>query len=452
MQSTELYQYQKQAVKRIHQLNGRVLLADEMGLGKTLEGLQWLHESKNFPAIVICPATLKWLWKSEALNHLGIHSSILHGTKPPKSQLTKTRRLTILNYDILQYWEGYIKSIKPKTLIIDECHFTKTRGALRSRITKRLSRSIPYIIAMSGTPLTNRPSELWNILNIIRPDLYPNFITYAFQYCKPTRRPWGWEYKGANNLKELHRKLSESMMIRRLKKKVLQELPDKIRSVIPMKTKHLKTYRDAENDFINWLTKQSITKANRAKRAERLVQMGYLKRLAARMKMKLVLRWVKDFLDNTNKKLVIFAIHRKIIERIHNQFPKSVVIDGRTSDRKRQQAIYNFQHNPNIRLFIGNIHAAGHGITLTASHTLAFIELDWVPGNLIQAEDRIHRIGQKESVIIYYLITKGTIEEKLCKIIQHKQNIVSSTLDGNENVNQLSVYNELERMLRKRLK
>ena len=449
---TKLYPYQKKAVLQIQKFKGRALLADEMGLGKTLEALQWIKRSpKKRPVIVVCPASLKWVWEAEAIKHIKIRATILSGRTPPKKKnITKKRELYIINYEILQYWITWLKNLNPQVLILDECHYIKNRRAKRTKAVKKLAKDIKHLIAISGTPLTNRPSELFTILNLVCPDEFPAFWPYAHRYCKAQLRPWGWEFKGASNIRELHRKLKRLMMIRNLKKDVLKDLPEKTRSVIPLEIEKRKEYQEAENDFIKWLTKKSTSKAKRAERAKKLVQLGYLKRLAAELKMKQVLEWIDGFLEQSEGKLVVYGIHKKIIKQIHEKYKKiSVVVDGSVSQRKRKIAVRSFQQNKKFRLFIGNIKAAGVGITLTAAYTLVFVELDWVPGNMVQAEDRIHRIGQKNAVMIYYLIARDTIEEKLCKILQKKQRVLSQVLDGSIKTNRLDVYRALEKSLLK---
>jgi len=438
------FSYQLKAVRKIEHFKGRALLADEMGLGKTVEALLWIKKHpKRKPIIVICPASLKWMWKAFVHDILKIRCEILQGTAPPKKGLIGKHSFLIINYEILQYWLPYLKKLKPKILIVDECHYQKNRRAKRTKAVQKLSKKIPYIIALSGTPLVNRPAELWTTLHLIRPEEFKSFTTFAFRYCKPVLRPWGWEYKGAHNLKELHRKLNSMMMIRRLKKDVLGELPDKIRHIIPLEIKR-KEYDEAVINFIRWLTKKSISKAKRAARAEQLVKMGYLKRLAAELKMESILDWVDNFLEESNDKLVLYCTHRNIIKILHDKYKKiCVVVDGSVTGKRRKQSIRNFQNNKKIRLFIGNIKAAGVGITLTAASSLAFVEMSWTPGEHTQAEDRIHRIGQKNAANIYYLIAKDTIEENLCKLIQKKQKILTATLDGAVKANQLNIFDEL---------
>ena len=196
----------------------------------------------------------------------------------------------------------------------------------------------------------------------------------------------------------------------------------------------------------------SKAKALKARKAKYLVRMGYLKRLAAELKMKAVCDWVDTFLEDTDEKLVLFAIHRKVITILQERYgKKSVVIDGSTKKRMRQLMVDKFQENPRCRLFIGQLTAAGVGINLTAASTVAFVELSWVPSEHTQGEDRCHRIGTVNPVSIYYLIAKGTIEEKLCKVIQAKQRVLNRTLDGAATkVSNLDVYTQLEKELLKR--
>lgn len=473
MTKPKLKKHQRKAVKKIDQFKGRALLADEMGLGKTWEALWWckIHPEKR-PIIVVCPANLKWVWEMEAWKLLKIRAVVLSGRKPPKKKKgfkTHHKELYIINYEILNKWVPFLWKLKAMVLIPDEVHYQKSRGAKRTLALNRLSkgplrkkrrskkgrklkkrRRIPHVLAISGTPLTNRPAELYTTLRLVRPKIYNHHDFFMHRYCKPVWREWGWEYKGATNIKELHRKLKKQMMIRNLKKNVLKDLPDKTRTVIPMDIENRKEYQEAETDFITWLTKKSATKARKASKAKQLVQLGYLKRLAADLKMKQVLQWIENFMEQSSEKLVVFGIHKKIIKQIHKKYPHtSVVIDGSTSSKNRKRAVQSFQHNKKIRLFIGNIQAAGVGITLTASYTLALVELDWVPGNMMQVEDRLHRIGQKNAVMIYYLVAKDTIEEKLCEILQKKQRILSKVLDGSIKKNKLDVFKSLNKALLK---
>jgi len=448
----KLYKYQKKGVRQIDHFKGRALLADEMGLGKTVQALDWLKQHPDVrPVIIVCPASIKWIWEHHVALLLDTGSSVANGRTPPKGTNLHPPQITILNYDILPYWLDYLQTLSAKALLLDEGHYLKSLTTKRSKAAKTLSKKIPYIIGITGTPLTNRPSELWNILTILRPDLYKSLWSYRWRYCDPKKKPWGWEFNGASNLQELHANLKNTMMIRRLKKDVLTDLPEKTHNIIPVEIKR-KEYQEATDNFLFWLATKSPAAAKRAKSAQRLVQLGQLKQLAVKYKMKSVTKWIEDFLEESNEKLVLFAIHKTTIQLLHKTFPASVVVDGSTSMHDRKLAVKAFQADPKIKIFIGNIQAAGTGITLTASSSVLFVELPWVPADLTQASDRVHRIGQTKGVMIYYIVAKNTIEEGLCAILQKKQKILSEILDGDVQKDELNIYDELERALKRRLK
>jgi SWI/SNF-related matrix-associated actin-dependent regulator 1 of chromatin subfamily A len=448
-------EFQKKGVRKLIHFDGRALLADEMRLGKTLQTLLYCSTyKKKRPIIVVCPASIKYVWQYQAWEHVKIRATVLEGTKISKmaaKQLLATEKMIILNYEILVAWTPYLKRLNPQILIIDECHYIKSRSSQRRRAVKSLSKKIPHVIAVSGTPLVNRPAELWTTLNVLLPKEFPKFLTFAFRYCKPTYRPWGWQYKGAANLKELHRKLNSLCMIRRLRKDVLPEYKEPIREIIPLPIERKKEYYEAENDFIKWLNKKSRARAKKAKGAQRLVQMGYLARLSAELKMPYVEQWIDDFLESTDEKIILCAIHHKIIKRLRKKYKKiCVVVDGTINAKEKELAKRSFMTSKKKRIFIGQINAAGVGIDLSKANTVAFVELDYVPGNHSQFEDRAVHINKTTAVHVVYLVGKGTIEESRCNILQSKQQVVSSTLDGTAEANQLNLYDELEKALRKK--
>jgi len=451
---TKLYGYQREDVERIEELNGRVLLASEMGVGKTLITLTYIKRHPELrPVVIVCPACLKWVWESQASEHCSLQTRVLSGRKAKKDGLIKNRGIIIINYDILPSWVTYLKGIKPKIVIGDEVQAIKSWKAQRTKAFTSLCKNADHIIAISGTPLTNRPSELFNTLHILHPKVFDDRGKYKWRYCGPKKDHWayqGYSFRGASHLKELHKKISELGMIRRLKKDVLKDLPDKTRIVVPIDIEHPREYHEALNNFQGWLSKKSMERARRASSAESLVKIGYLVRLAAELKMKAALQWTDTFFEESDGKLVIFAHHKAIIKRIKEHYQKMcVAVTGGTPQKKRKEAIQKFQRDEKIRLFIGNIRAAGVGIDLWAASTVAFLETGFVPGDTIQCEDRVHRIGQKENVCCYYLVAKDTIEEKLCKILQDKQKIITRTLDGTQTRKEqrLNVYDQLVQIL-----
>lgn len=426
-----LYPFQKEGVEFIESRNGRALIGDEMGTGKTIQSLAYLQFHPELrPAIIVCPATVKLFWRQSTLDWTTeTNVEVLSG----KQSSPITGQIIILNYDILQARLNDIQMVSPKIIILDEIHYIKSSRALRTKATKKLCKGAKHIIGLSGTPIVNRPIEFFGGLKIIDPTLFPNRWKYAEHFCDLKHDGFGWNMNGASNTEELHDKLVKTIMIRRLKKDVLKELPPKVRTVVPLELDNEAEYKQAENDFISWLGKTSPEKAEKASRAEALTKIEALKQLTIKGKMKQCIEWIKDFLE-TREKLAVFCTHRKTVEILHQEFHKvAVTIDGSTSLDDRQTNIDKFQKDNDCRLVIGNIKAMGVGISLTAASNTCFVELGWTPAEMDQAEDRVHRIGQEaDSVNAWYLIAQNSIEEEIIKLLDEKRKILINVLDGKE--------------------
>lgn len=440
----------------LHKFKGRSLLADAMGTGKTAQVLLYTkrHPEVN-PMIIVCPAGLKWVWANQAQQHFGIRTEILEGVKPFKKRKPPPKEIpTIINYDILWPWMDYLLSIKPKCIIIDECHALLNRDSKRTRAMNLLCQNVPHVIALSGTPLTSRPMELFPTLNILRPDLFPSFYPFAHRFCGAKRNHWGWDFRGASNLDQLHELLSNNLMIRRRKEDVLQELPDKIQSVIHIQLDNQREYDLAHKDFLSWLAKHNPKKVDKASKSEKLTRIGYLKQLVGRLKLPTVIEWIQNFLRASDEKLVVFAYHKHVIEELANKFKSlCVVVNGDITGKKRELAVKKFQTNSSTRLFFGNLIAAGQGITLTASSTVLIAELDYVPGRLLQAEARVHRIGTKNCVNTYYMVAKNTMEIPLLRLLQSKQGNLNTVIDGGiDQGESLDLFDQLCELLEREAK
>jgi SWI/SNF-related matrix-associated actin-dependent regulator of chromatin subfamily A-like protein 1 len=437
--------YQTEGVEAIYHFRGRALLADEMGLGKTIQALTWIRKiPKRRPVVIVCPASVKYTWQAEAHQHYNMRTEVLEGRASGRMQ-TLPCDVVILNYEILKSWLPLLRKFKPQVIILDEIHYITNPEAQRTKAVFKLVKGAKSVVGLSGTPLLNRPVELWPVLKAIRPDLFPDFDKFAWRYCKPRFTPWGWTYDGATHTKELHRILRQECMIRRLKKDVLTELPDKQRRAVPFRLKSYVEYHQAQDDFLKWLNKKSVTKAKRASRSQALTKIGYLLRLVAELKMDWTQKWIEEFfIAHPDQKLVAFTMHTAVIDRLKERFrDKCVVIDGRVTGRAKHDAVRAFQNNRRIRLFLGNWKAAGIGITLTAASHAAALDLPWTPGALLQGEDRLHRFGQKLKVILHYLMAMGTIEEKQIKILRRKTKVLDAILNGEAAPEDLNFFDEL---------
>jgi SWI/SNF-related matrix-associated actin-dependent regulator of chromatin subfamily A-like protein 1 len=460
-----LYPYQYEGVNFIENRGGRALIADEMGLGKTIQALAWLHIHSDDagPAVIICPSSLKVNWQREANKWAPKWDvEIVQGQTPYELD----GNLIIINYDILPYWLRRLSRMHVQTLVVDESHYIKNSGAKRTKAFKRLNKNVRNVIALTGTPIENKPIEIFNIAQAIDPSVFPNYITFIKKYCDAKKDRYGWNVDGASNMYELNHILKNTVMIRRKKKDVLKDLPPKRFVKVTLEIDNRLEYMEAEDEFIRYLDQQftdlEITdevkaelkqyakshdievsdeltdedveaiknvRIESAQNSPIFTRIEVLKQLAVAGKMKQIIDWIEDFLES-GEKLVVFAIHRKVIRELMEKFPNAVKIDGSVSMVKRQKAVDSFQSDPKVQLLIGNIRAAGVGITLTAASNAAIIQFPWTPGELVQASDRIHRISQTKKVTVYNMVGEDTIEEKIIDALIKKEKIISQILDG----------------------
>lgn len=449
----KLFPFQEKGVQFLQEQDGRALLADEQGLGKTITSLSYLHLHPELrPAVIISPASLKLNWKEEAEKLLSdVTVEVLSGQRP----YATSGDILIINYDILIDWASYLSPIGAKILIVDEAHFCKSHTAQRTRGLLKLARAIEKrkIIALTGTPVISRPIEFFTILNLIAPETFPSRWEFAKRYCGLKHTSFGWDFNGSSNSKELHQLLTlNGIMLRRVKKDVLPELPNKLRSYIPIELakKDLQNYVKARDDFKNWLKeKGGPQKVVSASGAMALVKIEYLKQLAARAKLKQAIAWIKNQIEDGGK-LIVFAVHHEIMDELEKELKQVCVrVDGKTSQEKRHLYVHQFQNDKNKKVFLGNIKAAGVGLTLTAASRVAFLELPWTPAELMQAEDRAHRIGQKDSVNIYYLLAEKTIDRSIAQLLDQKRQIVDLVTEGKKTENSALLLSILKNLSNK---
>jgi SWI/SNF-related matrix-associated actin-dependent regulator 1 of chromatin subfamily A len=445
---TKLYPYQEEGVRQMHAFNGRCLLGDEMGLGKTIQALTFIKSLPDQrPVVVVCPAGLKINWEREAAKHINMRAEILDGRQPSGQQrLRYTPQLLIINYEILTApWLKFIKSLKPQLVVLDECQYCTNPATKRTKAVRKLCAGVPRVVAMSGTPLLNRPIEMFPILNILKPTVFRDYHEYGQRYCQPRRGFMGIEYKGATRKKELNELLRKHVLIRRKKSVVLKDLPPKRRfvTIVPMRNDG-ERYAAAHRDFRAWISK-NYRMAPGKFRLQSATRLQALLRLAAREKRQSIMKWIDNFLDTKpTEKLIVFAIHHDMIDKLAERYAgECVVVNGKVSKRDRQKAYDLFNNSRRIRLFLGNIQAAGVGWNGVISRTVAIVEIPWRPGDATQAEDRVWRIGQFRDCRIFYLVTKGTVEERLCSMLQTKQENLSGVLDGSSSVEDLNLLDLL---------
>ena len=429
-----LHPYQVEGVAFLESLGGRGLIADEMGLGKTLQALAWssLNE-KARPVLVVCPASVKLHWKRQIHKWLGKPSVyICRGRKPPEKM--PAMEFFIINYDILNGWADFLKHFNIKLMILDEVHYIKSRTAKRTKAVQGLAGRIKYLIGLTGTPAKNRPADIFHPIQLIQPGVLPSWWNFITRYCGAKFNGYGWDYSGATNTKELHTILTHTVMIRRTKEQVMKDLPPITRSMMPMEIDDRDEYNLAEQDFRAWAKEQKNVKITKEAIANALSRLEILKQLCVRLKMPMMIEWIRDFLAN-DEKLVIFCTHKWTVGAIMQAFqPVAVRIEGDTKEEARDKNIRLFCDRGKVRLLVANIVAGGVGIDglQGAANNLAFAELAWTPADHDQAESRLHRIGQKGAVTAWYLVAPNTVEDRIVSVLDSKQKVISSLVDGKE--------------------
>jgi hypothetical protein len=423
----ELKPFQRAGVQYLLEQR-RSFLADEQGLGKTIEALATIEADRAYPAIVICPASLKLNWMRELERWLPARSArMLEGNRGGVAAAD----ITVANYDIVAGRLEALTALRPRAVVLDESHYCKNPGAKRTQAAQQLCATVPpdgLLLALTGTPLMNRPAELISQLRIL--GRLGDFGSGA---------RFGQRFRGPDAHQRLHWHLRARCFARRLKAEVLPQLPAKTRAVVPVALDNEPEYRLAEQDVIAWLRSQPLdlreldAKVAAALRAERLVRLNALKLLAARGKLHAALHWIHDFLSS-GEPLVVFARHREIQRAVIERFPDALHVLGEDSQRARDQTVRAFQATDATAngLIVCSIEVAGQGITLTRSSNVAFLELDWTPAKHDQAEDRCHRIGQQDAVNATYLLAADTIDETIATLLERKRAVIGAVTDGRE--------------------
>ncbi len=402
----------------------RAFLADEQGLGKTVEALAALEADHAYPALVVCPASMKLGWQREAARWLPHRSvAVVEGrcAVPPRGEIT------ILNYELVAAHREALARRRPQAIVVDESHYCKNPQAKRTQAVRRLAGAVApdgLRLALTGTPVLNHADELIAQLRVI--GRLEDFGSGA---------RFSRKFRGELSQERLHWHLRRSCFVRRLKSDVLPQLPAKRQVVVPVALTNSAEYRLAEHDVIAWLRSQPLAldqlnaRIAATLRAERLAQLGTLQRLAARGKLAAALAWIADFLIS-GEPLVVFARHIEVQQAVLARFPAALHLLGNDSLRAREAAIEAFQDPSGPSLIVGATRVAAQGITLTRASNVAFLELEWTPAMHDQAEDRCHRIGQHDAVTAWYLLAADTIDETMARLIQSKRAIVAAVTDG----------------------
>ena len=430
------------------------IIADEMGLGKTIQAIGVVNDNPSIHRVlVICPNSLKLNWARELRKWLVRPLTV--GVASSKDGWPSTD-IVVINYDILAKFQNRLEFYWD-LLVVDECHYVKNPKSQRAkavvgyRSKEKVSSGIQARrkIAMTGTPILNRPIEIFPVLSWLDRRSWPSMFKFATRYCAGTKNRFGWDFTGASNLEELQDRLRSTIMIRRLKADVLKELPPKRRQVIEVPAngtaelvaRQRREWEANEASLTAMRTRVELAKVSEDqeeyRRAVESLREGMraaftegakLAHDVALAKVPYVVEHVSDAIESG--KVILFAHHLDVVAAYKQAFgDAAVVVTGQVEIADRQAAVDRFQSDPTCKVFIGGIKAAGVGLTLTASAHVVFAELDWVPGNMSQAEDRAHRIGQRDSVLVQHLVLEGSLDATIAQRLIEKQDVIDRALD-----------------------
>ena len=424
------FKHQEEAIIKLLE-NDKFILALDMGLGKTSAAIIASIEVKPSKTLIICPASLKQNWEREIKNYTNKPIYICEGKKYDDSA-----DYVIINYDIIKNFhslktkeESIIQKSEFDLVIIDECHMIKNPQASRTKLINDICKDINKIWLLTGTPLTSRPIDYFNLLSLVDSPVARNWMAYVKRYCAGYQFTVGmnkvWNVNGASNLDELRERTSP-LLLRLLKENVL-DLPEKIITPVYLTLKS-KEYENVMGEYFDWVKNNPKESKSLSVQFTKLMK---VRQIIADEKIKNTIELIENTLEQ-ERKVIVFSNFTNSLNKIYEHFKKiAVKLDGSSSMKQRQDSVDKFQNEDKIKVFVGNIKAAGVGLTLTRGDVVIFNDLSFVPADHSQAEDRAYRIGQKNSVSVLYPIFENTIEGIIYDMLDRKKKIISTVLGDN---------------------
>jgi len=424
--------HQKEAIQKLVE-NKKFILADDMGLGKTTSTIIAALEAGSKKVLIICPATLKINWKREIENYSDKSVYIAEG-----KNFSTDSDFVIINYDIIKNFHDPKKKDDSKVLlanfdlvIIDEAHYIKNAQAQRTKLINDIVKNVDRLWLLTGTPMTSRPIDYFNLLSLVDSPVAKNWMAYVIRYCEGYQFKAGprkvWNVMGASNLEEL-RDRTVGLTLRRLKENVL-DLPDKIITPVYLRLKS-NQYEAVMGEYYDWYDKNPDESKSLTVQFSKLTK---VRQIIADEKISHTIEIAENIIEQ-DKKVIIFCNFTDSLNKITEHFGKTAVkLDGSMSKAERQFSVDQFQENPKVKVFVGNIKAAGVGITLTAAEAVVMNDLSFLPSDHAQAEDRAYRYGQKNNVLVYYPIFDNTIEGIIYDILNNKKLVISTVMGDNQN-------------------
>ena len=419
----------------------RILIADEMGLGKSLQALACSHFAEHQRVLIVCPAIVKHNWANEITKWLQTSSFIINGWE---GDIEETR-FNIINYDLLAKRKDQLMQQNYDCIIFDEVHNIKNQKAARTKAALALAQGKEGVIALSGTPILNRPNEFFTPLNMMLPAQFGNYWTFAQRYCNPRRTDFGWDFSGASNIEHstdgtppLNTLLRDFMLRRSMDDpRISKDMPDLIQSIlqIDLPEQAKKAYKIEYNSWLEEWTKQQANYGS-ADAGFALNMMTQLRHIAGRLKVVAAITWAQQYYDTTGKPLVIFAHHKDVIDRIAMNIDTCsrrvgiAKITGETSEADRQLFIKQFQEG-HLAFLVCSTMAMREGVNLDRANTTLFVEREWVPAWEQQAAARVRRLTQEDATCHQVILSANdTIDTMFDEVVSAKAHIVKKSLDG----------------------
>lgn len=462
-----LYPFQSAGVRYLEVSDGRAIIADEQGLGKTVQAIAYARRNVNLDGgdmvLYVVPSNVKFNWASELFHWLegtplndtkllrrirregcvrvgNTEVSVLSGRPKkdgtlPKKSGSPVAQHVIVNYDILSAWKELLKAAGYSLVVADEAHNLKNQKAARSKAFEEIVEKTDKLVFLTGTPVLNRPKDLWNLLRLLDPETWGNFFKFHKRYTNAHHNGYGWDFSGAANTSELHSRLDGHQWIRRLKANVLKDLPSKQRTVVSLdiSDQDRRAYERVERECAKMLPSAggrvtALKDMDSDERAVVLAQITRLRVAAGEAKVNAVCDWVEDLVESVGK-VVVFAHHKSVVSALTERF-NALKIDGSVPAGKRAEVVAEFQDNPEAKVIVCSIQAASIGITLTAAHHVVLAERVWRAKDHDQAEDRVHRIGQDQQVTAWYLDVPDTFDDAMRAINDWKARVADEIVDG----------------------
>jgi len=421
------YDHQKIAIEKLLG-NDKFILADDMGVGKTTSGTIAALESGAKKVLIICPATLKFNWKREIENYTNDEIGIVEGKK------WQDGKFVIINYDILKNFHSLESGESSKIMdygfelvIVDEAHYISNSKAQRTKLVNDIVKKVGKVWLLTGTPMTSRPMNYYNLLRIVESRVAKNWVGYVKRYCEGYQINRGgrkiWLTNGASNLEEL-RDRTKQKVLRRLKEEIL-DLPDKIITPIFLELKSSE-YKKEVGEYLDWASENQNQSLS-----IQLNKLMKIRQLIAHEKLETTFELIDQCLEQ-DKKVIVFTNFTDPLMEIWSKYKKvAVPLYGQMKKEQRQESVDKFQTDPKTKVFVSNIIAGGVGITLTEAEVVIFNDLSFVPATMAQAEDRAFRIGQKNNVSCLYPIFDNTIERIIYNIVEKKKRIIDTVMGDN---------------------